>query len=629
MLKMSESIDSNVSNSQNKRKRSLNECLTTKTEEKNRLDKQTLINLISIKDKSLSFKPIESKQEYFKAFSRVLFDGKDTDFLKCNKCIGINLIKYTLKTGSSSVRRHNCINESQNSQTIDKHLIKVNKIDVKTKYELSDKIVMCVAKDLRPINMISGAGFKLMAQEFIKIGSRFPNISITEVLPSTTTVSNHLKTVYLKLKENVKIILSKSNDFGITCDHWNHDSTKINFMCTTVQYLEENHIKCRVLATKSVVNKTSEVTRIGVKEVLAKFGLTEKNHFYVTDNASAMISAFDSDQWFGCSAHNINLVHKHTFDDCKNYETLRSILKLIDCAKGLVKHFKHSGLQNKLPTTLKQSIEIRWDSTLEMLQSIKENYDQIKILSVNNHKIMELIIGINENSLNELINLLMPFYELRLNLCKDSEPTFHLVLPTKQKMILICEHKEMDSLFMKDLKTIYKKNINLYIKVKPLHFVAAILYPPIKNLNNLATNEEKTNALKLLEKIISEIPVNSTQDLTNYQINQLDLCIDGFTDIQQIPVLGHIQEEIQDYLNQNFCFFSKSIIEFWNESRNRFPRLSILSNRLSVIPATNLSSERNFSYSGLTLTDQRSSLDSENVNKLLFIRSNFDLIDIL
>ena len=47
--------------------------------------------------------------------------------------------------------------------------------------------------------------------------------------------------------------------------------------------------------------------------------------------------------------------------------------------------------------------------------------------------------------------------------------------------------------------------------------------------------------------------------------------------------------------------------------------------RLLSIPATNLSSERNFNYTGLTLTDQRSSTDPNNVNTSLFIRSNFDL----
>jgi hypothetical protein len=44
------------------------------------------------------------------------------------------------------------------------------------------------------------------------------------------------------------------------------------------------------------------------------------------------------------------------------------------------------------------------------------------------------------------------------------------------------------------------------------------------------------------------------------------------------------------------------------------------------IPATNLSSERNFSFAGLTLTDKRSTINPKNVDKLLFMRSNFDVI---
>ncbi len=39
-----------------------------------------------------------------------------------------------------------------------------------------------------------------------------------------------------------------------------------------------------------------------------------------------------------------------------------------------------------------------------------------------------------------------------------------------------------------------------------------------------------------------------------------------------------------------------------------------------------ISCERNFSYTGMTLTDKRSTINPDKVNKLLFIRSNFDLI---
>jgi len=39
------------------------------------------------------------------------------------------------------------------------------------------------------------------------------------------------------------------------------------------------------------------------------------------------------------------------------------------------------------------------------------------------------------------------------------------------------------------------------------------------------------------------------------------------------------------------------------------------------VPATQFESERNFSISGRTLEDRRSSLSHENVDKLLFIKS--------
>ncbi len=85
-------------------------------------------------------------------------------------------------------------------------------------------------------------------------------------------------------------------------------------------------------------------------------------------------------------------------------------------------------------------------------------------------------------------------------------------------------------------------------------------------------------------------------------------------------------DELQNYLNstQNFDLNS-SVIKFWEQNKLKYPRIYVIAKRLLSIPATNLSSERNFSTAGLTLTDNRSNLHPNNVNKLLFIRSNFDL----
>ncbi len=95
--------------------------------------------------------------------------------------------------------------------------------------------------------------------------------------------------------------------------------------------------------------------------------------------------------------------------------------------------------------TLKQSIDVRWDSKHEMLRSIAENYQNLVLKGENNKTVEDLISGIEENLLKELISLLKPFHSLRTTLCRDTSPTFHLVLPTKQKLLKFCANTINDS----------------------------------------------------------------------------------------------------------------------------------------------------------------------------------------
>jgi hypothetical protein len=68
-----------------------------------------------------------------------------------------------------------------------------------------------------------------------------------------------------------------------------------------------------------------------------------------------------------------------------------------------------------------------------------------------------------------------------------------------------------------------------------------------------------------------------------------------------------------------------NILDHWESVKSEYPRLYVVSKILLAIPATNLSSERNFNYAGLTLTDKRANIKPDKVDNMLFIRSNFDL----
>ncbi len=88
------------------------------------------------------------------------------------------------------------------------------------------------------------------------------------------------------------------------------------------------------------------------------------------------------------------------------------------------------------------------------------------------------------------------------------------------------------------------------------------------------------------------------------------------------------ETEVNNYLKMELKskVLDKDLIRFWKKHSDIFPRLSKIAFKMFSIPATNLSSERNFNYCTMTLTDKRSGLYSEKVNKMLFIRSNIDLM---
>ncbi len=67
-----------------------------------------------------------------------------------------------------------------------------------------------------------------------------------------------------------------------------------------------------------------------------------------------------------------------------------------------------------------------------------------------------------------------------------------------------------------------------------------------------------------------------------------------------------------------------NILEHWESVKSEYLQLYVVSKILLAIPATNLSSERNFNYSGLTLTDKGANIKPDKVDNMLFIRSNFD-----
>ena len=64
------------------------------------------------------------------------------------------------------------------------------------------------------------------------------------------------------------------------------------------------------------------------------------------------------------------------------------------------------------------------------------------------------------------------------------------------------------------------------------------------------------------------------------------------------------------------------VLEYWMQHQHRFPNIHSLARNVLAIPASNTEVERLFSCSKMVVTDNRTRLDADKLNKLIFLRKN-------
>lgn len=167
-----------------------------------------------------------------------------------------------------------------------------------------------------------------------------------------------------------------------------------------------------------------ENTRKAIEETLSSFGIVvaASNLVFVTDNGANIVAALHKEAHLRCVCHCLNLTIQQAI------ELVPSLKVTIDACSSVVTHFKRTGLQSSLTTTLKKDVDTRWNSIVEMLHSIIINKDKVvQLLSGRNEE--HWIDSISFQLIEDLCAVLLPFKFGSEQLSADKEPTIHLVLP--------------------------------------------------------------------------------------------------------------------------------------------------------------------------------------------------------
>ncbi|CAF4177497.1 unnamed protein product [Rotaria sordida] len=86
---------------------------------------------------------------------------------------------------------------------------------------------------------------------------------------------------------------------------------------------------------------------------------------------------------------------------------------------------------------------------------------------------------------------------------------------------------------------------------------------------------------------------------------------------------GETEDEVDKYLSMHIDpeLIVDNPLVFWKANQKNLPLLSKLARIIHSIPATTASVEREFSSGGLVMSERRSSINPQNLNNILFLRS--------
>jgi len=443
-------------------------------------------------------------------FKHVTLDEKDVEFVVCLSCM--HVITFKKKDGTKGMHAHRCSADDKPAlQCKITAFVEKSTLPQQATQQLKNDLIKFVATDIRPFSAVAGSGFQSLCQTLVNLGARYGQFDVKEAIPDRTTLARNVPSYVEQTKDVVRKKLAASEHIAVTSDGWTDDFRKVSYVTVTAHFLDNDlNLHSCILNTGSVAaKKTAEVLGNVVSEVVADFGFEMTKVTIVTDNASNMVAAFRDRCWrLSCFAHCLNLVVTEMLaTDNGDFQMM-----LTTC-KNLVRHFKHTGLQQKLEKTLKQECPTWWNSTYSMLESVLGQYDAVQAILIQRKEI-KYLCAVDKDLMADVLSLLTHFKAASETACSEKKPTLHLVAPLYHRLMSICAPVDTDSAVIRELKVKGRQALLSKVRLDPLHDVASFLNPCMKALTFVTPARKKT-ALETVNKMISELENGNCSDGLN------------------------------------------------------------------------------------------------------------------
>ncbi|CAF1401882.1 unnamed protein product [Adineta ricciae] len=522
------------------------------------------------------------------------------------------------------------------------------------------------------------SGFLDIAQELIRIGHKYDLIDINTVLRSRHTLSRNVHDLANRFRECIKNKLREPLQYHsvtICPDFWSDPYRNISYLGLNICFVDAQHrfssidLFCRPFLGK----KSADVVVKVLESHLSEFGINNLAMVnIISDRGSNFDKAFEPFNPLFGFGHRLNNVFKAAFfhhekKKTDNKQSLRSIL-----SNDIAVEAKLSGLNKEIESsggsTVHQATDIRWVSIMNSLKSILKSYKMIKKILINRQQ-QKLFINVDEKKIKQIMLLLEPFQDVMKMIQTGNSPSLHLVLLCTQTLRDVLksleslvnyhenngEHEskersnEIDDELFEELEGIkfflnrIRGLLDEMFELDIRHYSATLLHPKYRSVKACTWTERaechkyvrqqmQLIYIELNESIQKEVEEPTTKKFKGDLFRRFES--DGSdvpredggesrNESEEYPISSRKRDALDRYLNLELekLKLSSNSLKFWDDQHEKFPRLSSLAHRIFSKPATSTSVERQFSGAGLVIQEIRTSLNREQLDNLLLIRS--------
>ncbi|XP_074067259.1 zinc finger protein 618 isoform X5 [Macrotis lagotis] len=491
-------------------------------------------------------------------------------------------------------------------------------IPEKERQNIAERLLRVMCADLGTLSVVSGKEFLKLAQTLVDSGARYGAFSVTEILGNFNTLAlKHLPRMYNQVKVKVTCALGSNAclGIGVTC-HSQSIGPDSCYILTAYQ-AEGNHIKSYVLGIKGVdIRDSGDFIHHWVQNVLSEFVMSEIRTVYVTDcrvNSSAFSKAGMCLRCSACALNSVvqSVLNKRTLQARNMHE----VIELLNVCEDLA---GSTGLSKETFGSLEEtSPPPCWNSVTDSLLLVHERYEQICEF-YSRAKKMNLIQNLNKHLLSNLAAILAPVKQAVIELSHESRPTLQLVLPTYVKLEKLFTSKANDAGVVSKLCHLFLEALKENFKVHSAHKVAMILDPQQK-LRPVPPYQHEEIIGKVCE-LINEVKESWTEEVDFEPSSKKPRATGEAATAQEDDRFG--KNEVYDYLQEPLFQSTPDLFQYWSCVTQKHTKLAKLAFWLLAVPAVGARSECVNMCEQALLIKRRRLLSPEDMNKLMFLKSN-------